>query len=273
MARERFYSSFWLIPPLALTGLLASCFGGIGDGEAQGFEKGADASGIWLGTIDVDGEAQNIGAVLINAPDGTMYMDTTVGMLVGEAATRGNAFTADADGYSYQVDFPEGSEFSLNAVVNEQASILGSFAGSARSGIYQFEYNSRLSTQAAAVQLIAGTYYGSIGRIRDNTASITVTIGQFGELNIDTGGSCTLTGTVEVLDSPRNLYKWSGTMSGCPINGNAGGIGFGQDGPEGRGFHFVGTVNDGAGGGGISFAGFNGPGPSAIGFGALQQVP
>jgi hypothetical protein len=195
-----------------------------------------------------------------------MYMDTTVGMLVGEAATRGNAFTADADGYSYQVDFPEGSEFSLNAVVNERASIMGSFAGSARSGIYQFEYNSRMSTQAAAVQLIAGTYYGSTGRIRDNTASITVTIGQFGDLRIDTGGSCTLTGTVEVLDSPRNLYQWSGTMAGCPINGNAGGIGFGQDGPEGRGFHFVGTVNDGGNGGGISFSGFNGPGPAAFSF-------
>ena len=273
MARSKFDISLRLIAPLALGGLLASCFGGIGDGETRGFEHGADASGIWFGEIDVDGEAQNIGAVLINAPDGTMYMDTTVGMLVGEAATRGNAFTADADGYSYQIDFPEGSEFALNAVVNSQASIMGSFAGSARSGIYQFEYNSRLSTQAAALQLIAGTYNNAVGRIRDNTASINVTIGQFGELTIDTGGSCTLNGTITVLDSPRNLYQWSGTMAGCPINGNAGGIGFGQDGPEGRGFHFVGTVDDGASGGGVSFAGFNGPGPSAIGFGAIQQNP
>lgn len=267
MATQSWSRNLRFAPSLACSVLLASCFGSIGDGERNGFEHGVDASGIWFGTIDVDGEAQNIGAVLIAAPDGTMYLDSTVGMLVGEAGTHGNAFIADADGYSYQLDFPDGSEFSLNAVVNERASILGSFAGSARSGIFQFEYNSRLSTQAAAVQLIAGTYYGSTGRIRDNTASITVTIGQFGELAIDTGGSCTLLGTVAVLDSPRNLYRWEGVMSGCPINGNAAGIGIGQDGPEGRGFHFVGTIDDGANGGGVSFAGFNGPGPAALGLG------
>lgn len=273
MATHSPAGSLRLIPVLALSILLASCFGSIGDGERNGFENGADASGIWYGTIDVDGEAQNIQAVLITAPDGTLYLDSTVGMLVGEAGTHGNAFIAQTDGYSYQLDFPDGSEFSLNAVVNERGSILGNFAGSARSGIFQFEYNARLSTQAAALQLIAGTYPGSVGRIKDNTASITVTIGQFGDLAIDTGGSCTLIGTVAVLDSPRNLYQWTGTMSGCPLNGSGGGIGIGQDGPEGRGFHFVGTIDDGAGGGGVSFSGFSGPGPAALGLGSLQQAP
>jgi hypothetical protein len=257
--------------PLSLSALfllLAACFGGIGDGEVEGFKRGADASGIWFGKIDVDGEAQNIGAVLIARPDGTMYMDTDVGMLVGEAGTRGNAFTADTDGYSYQEDFPDGSEFSLNAVVNSQQSIVGSFSGSARSGIFEFDYDPQLSTHPAAVQTIAGTY-SAVGRIRNAAGGLTLTIGSYGELSGDTGTGCTVTGTVSVLDSPRNLYEWHATLAGCPINGEANGIGIGQDGPEGRGFRFIGTVNGSA----IAISGFNGPGPTMLGFGSVPRTP
>lgn len=251
---------------LACAGLLASCFGGIGDGEVEAYKRGVNASGIWFGTVDVDNEAQNIGAILIAAPDGTLYMDTDVGALMGEAGTRGNAFIADTIGYSYQLDFPDGANFSLNAVVNEQSSMNGAFSGSARSGIFQFRYDPELSTQAAAVQTIAGTYDSQV-RIRNSTGRITVTIGPYGEFTGGDTSGCMFTGTVEVLDSPHNLYQWQATPTGCAVGGTASGIGIGQDGASGRGFLFVGSVD----GGGIDLMGFNGPGPSLLAPGSFRQ--
>ncbi len=226
-------------PQLALAGLLAACGGGGGSG---GFDDGADVSGIWFGSVDVDGGAQDVGAVLIVRSNGTIYLDTQLALLIGDAETQDNAFSAEADGYSYQDDFADGSDFSLSGTVTAGTVLAGAVSGAGISGTYTFTYDAELSTLAAALPDIAGTYESELS-LGDSSTAIDVTIEADGDLTASGGGGCMLDGSVKVLASADNLYEWQADVTGCAVNGSAKGIGFRQD---GGGFYFVGKLAGGA---------------------------
>ena len=200
-----------LLPLLLLAGVAAGCGGG--DDDDGGFGGGADASGIWIGTVDVDGGPQNVTAMLIVRPNGALYMDTEIGLLVGSGQTSGNAFSGSTDGYSYNLGFPDGADFSLNGTVAAGDSLTGAFSGAGQSGTFEFDFNTALSALPAALPTVAGTYDAELA-IRDDVTPVTVTIESDGDLT-GSGGGCTLTGKVEVLDSTRNIYSWNATLAGC----------------------------------------------------------
>jgi hypothetical protein len=244
MASERWNRNLRLLPLLVLAGVAGGCGGG-DDDEEGGFGGGADASGIWFGTVDVDAGPQNVAAVLIVRSNGTVYMDTGIGLLVGSGQTSGNAFTAGTDGYSYAQAFPDGADFSLNGTVAAQDSLTGAFSGAGQSGTFEFDFNTTLSVLAAALPTIAGTYSADLA-IRDDVTPVSVTIEPDGDLSGSDGAGCTLTGQVSVLESTRNIYSWNATLAGCEANGPASGIGIAPQAGTGAGFHFAGTVNGGA---------------------------
>jgi hypothetical protein len=243
MASERFKTHLRLLPLLLLAGVAGGCGGG-GDDEDAGFGGGADASGIWLGNVDVDSGPQNVPAMLIVRSNGTVYMDTDIGLLVGTAQTSGNAFSAGTDGYSYNGGFPDGADFSLNGTVAAGNSLTGAFSGSGQSGTFEFSFNTALSALTAALPTVAGTYTAEL-TIRDDVRPVSVTIASNGDLT-GSGGGCTLTGKVSVLDSARNVYSWNATLAGCDANGSASGIGIAPQAGAGAGFHLAGTIGGGA---------------------------
>jgi hypothetical protein len=243
MMRKPFHRNLALLPLLVLAGVAGGCGGG-DDDEDGGFGGGADASGIWSGTIDVDGGPQNVAAMLIVRSNGTVYMDTDIGLLVGSGQTSGNAFTAGTDGYSYNLGFPDGADFSLTGTVAAGDSLTGAFSGAGQSGTFEFDFNTALSALTAALPTVAGTYAAELS-IRDDVTPVSVTVEPDGDL-IGSGGGCTLTGKVSVLDSARNIYSWNATLAGCEANGSASGIGIAPQAGTGAGFHLAGTVNGGA---------------------------
>ncbi len=243
---------------VAAAGTLASCGGGGGGGDA--FADGADASGIWFGTIHVDFTSGDVPAVLIARTNGDFYLDSNISLLIGDASTTNNALSATADGYSYNDYFQGGLEFTLSGTVNEGDAVNGAFSSSAQSGTMTFDYESTLSTMPASLNAIAGTYQGSIW-ILSGAVSATIPIEANGDFTFTASG-CTVKGSLKVLDAAHNLYEWSAKLSGdCPTNGSAKGIAFGF-GPEG--VYFVGKVGRSA----VYFGGFidgdsMGAGPAA----------
>jgi hypothetical protein len=245
MTSKRYNRNLRLLPVLVLAGVAGGCGGGGDDDEGGGgFGGGADASGIWLGNIDVDGGPQNVNAVLIVRSNGTVYMDTDIGLLVGTGQTSGNAFTAGTDGYSYNLGFPDGADFSLTGTVATGDSLTGAFSGAGQSGTFDFDFNTALSALPAALPTVAGTYSAELA-IRDDVTPVSVTIESDGDMT-GSGGGCSLTGKVNVLDSTRNVYSWNATLTGCEANGSASGIGIAPAAGTGAGFHLAGTVNGGA---------------------------
>jgi len=240
---NRYNMSLRLLPLLVLAGVAAGCGGG-DDDEDGGFGGGADASGIWSGTVDIDGGPQNINAVLIVRSNGSVYMDTEIGLLVGNGQTSGNAFSASTDGYSYNLGFPDGADFSLNGTVAEGDSLTGAFSGAGQSGTFEFDFNTALSALPAALPTVAGTYSAELS-IRDDVTPVSVTIEADGDMT-GSGGGCTFTGKVNVLESTGNIYSWNATLTGCEANGSASGIGIAPEAGTGVGFHLAGTVDGGA---------------------------
>lgn len=242
MTKELFKTNLRLLPVLVLAGVLGGCGG---DDDDDGFESGANAAGIWRGSLDVDSGPQGVNAILIVRANGTIYMDTDIGLLVGSVSTSGNALTGAADGYSYDQAFPDGADFSLNGNVAEGDAITGAFSGSGESGTFELDYDPVLSALPAALPSLAGTYDAEL-TIRDDTTTVTVTIEADGDLTGTDGAGCTFTGEVDVLESTRNIYSWTATLTGCAESGSASGIGIAPQGGTGAGFHLVGRVDGGA---------------------------
>lgn len=251
MARVLCNRNLRLLPLLLLVGVFGACGGdddddnGGGGGGGGGGGSGADVSGIWLGSLDVDSGPQNVDALLIVRSNGTIYMDTDIGILVGTGQTTGNAFSATTDGYSYQEAFPDGADFTLTGNITGGTSLSGAFSGAGESGTFDFDFEATLSALPAALTAVAGTYDADLA-IRDTTTPVSVTIEADGDLTGTDGVACTLTGKVAVLESSLNIYSWNATLTGCEANGAATGIGIAREAGTSAGFHLVGKVDNGA---------------------------
>lgn len=245
MDTHSLHGNFRLSAVLALAGLLAACGGSSGSDDAF---DGEDITGIWVGTVDVDEGAQDVGALMIVRANGKIYADSGLVMLIGEAATDSTAFSGTADGYSWVGHPPNGTDFSMTGTVTAGTVITGAFSEPAASGTFSFTYNPALSELPASLASIGGTYASELW-IGKAASSISVTIDANGGFT-GSGGGCTLDGDVEVLDSARNIYRWEANLAGCAVNGSGSGIGISE---AAGGFYFLGTVEGHA----IYFASFD----------------
>jgi hypothetical protein len=242
---------------LVVTGVLTACGGGGGEEEPEGY-AGADASGIWFGTWDIDSGPQDEPVLLIARGNTEIYLDGDMQLLVGEAQTNNSAFSATAMGYAYSHAFAPGTVFSLSGTVNAGVTLSGAHSRASESGTFSLGYDPVLSDMNASMSIIDGVYPLSMW-IRDGSYNGNISIAQNGTMTGSDGG-CTLNGNVSVLDSSSNIYRWTAVVNGCVVNGSASGIGFSVDDPDISGFYFVGTVNGNA----MYLAGFNDTGVTAM---------
>ncbi len=233
---------------MALAGLFAACGGGGGGG---GFENGEDASGIWLGTMDIDGGANNpYQTALIVQSNGKFILNNSIQLFIGDASTELTAFTGDGKGYPYAASFVQDQPVEMLATVHAGATLVGSYLGQGHSGTYNLTYDAGASARNASLANLVGTWGGSL-LLRGTGIVIPLTFaadGTFTGTSVEIEG-CSLTGKVSVPNPDENIYKWSVKTKDCvysgdvPVDVPANGFGyFYQNGGEDR-FYFAGLSN------------------------------
>lgn len=230
--------------------VLAACGGGV----AVGFHGGVDGSGIWVGTLRVDFTDSDEPSVLIVRQNGEFYLDSNLFLQKGGARTGGAAFSGEADGHAYASGQEDGTGFSLGGNVVARSTLRGAFSSARRSGTFRYAWNATLSNLPASLPAIAGIHNGQVW-VRDTAANGTVSILASGDFTATSSAGCTLLGRVSVLDAEHNLYRWSGKLAECAVNGPASGVGFALG--NGNGVYFVGK----AAGNAVFFGGSPAPGP------------
>jgi hypothetical protein len=214
----------------AFAGLFTACGGGGGGGG--GFENGEDASGIWTGFMNIDGNDSSttnpnpLATTLIVQSNGEFILTNPVLLFAGTASTELTALTANGKGYPVGgAFFLQDGNVELTATVAEGATFTGSYLGSGYSGEYTLDYNAATARPASLAEL-AGTYSVSLLILSVPMAG-TLTFLANGDITGSAGG-CTVNGEVSVAEATRNIYNWSISTSGCPQTGlNTSSSGFG----------------------------------------------
>jgi hypothetical protein len=206
---------------LAIAGVLASCEGG----AAIGFHGGLDGSGIWVGSMRVDFTDSDEPSVLIVRQNGEFYLDSNLFLQKGGARTGGAAFSGEAEGHAYASGQEDGTDFSLGGNIVARSSLRGAFSSARRSGTFRYAYNAALSNLPASLPAIAGIHNVQMW-VRDTAANGTVGILANGDFTATSTAGCAISGRIAVLDAEHNLYRWSGKLADCTVNGQASGVGF-----------------------------------------------
>lgn len=191
--------------------LLASCGGGEGDDDGGGGSFEFD--GYFTGTLTPDGSGP-ISSFLYVAQNGKFYVSALPkAQFAGQGNVNGTSYSASGMGMSagFANGSPSASFSFTGSITGQGASITGAYSGGGESGTYSFQWNSAVSSRAASLGAIAGTYrYPPTG-----TQVYTFTITSAGAYTFSANSGCTMNGTVQVLDSQWNYYGWQATASGC----------------------------------------------------------
>lgn len=253
---------FQNLSAIAMVGLLAAC-GGSSDGY-----HGADASGIWFGYWATDGSIDPVPFVVIARSDTSIYIDSEYQLLIGTGQTSGTAFSATAMGYQYGNDYADGTSFSMTGEVAVGSSLHGAHSRTGVSGTFGADYDPVLSKLVAAPEAIASTYNDVGFWVREGSFDGSMIIHADGSFT-GSGGGCLLEGDISVLDRSGNIYEWTAMASGCTVNGEASGVGFGISDGGTSGFYLVGRV----GGSAIAVIGTEGLPATAMQFREADASP
>lgn len=193
--------------------LLAASCGGEEDGD-DGDDGDFEFDGYFTGTLTPDGSAA-IASFLYVAQNGKFYVSALPkAQFAGQGSVAGTSYTATGMGMS--AGFANGSasaSFSFTGTISGQgASLSGAYSGGGESGTYSFQWSQAVSSRAASLGAIAGTY-----RYPPTGAQIyTFTISSSGDYTFSANNGCTMTGKVRVLDADWNYYGWEASSSACP---------------------------------------------------------
>ena len=208
--RTTTYRHLAALPILALA---ASCGGGEEEGDEDAEDGDIEFDGYFTGTLKPDGSAA-IPSFLYVAQNGKFYINALPkAQFAGQGDVAGTSYTATGTGMS--AGFANGNasaSFSFTGTVSGQgASLAGAYSGGGESGTYNFQWSQSVSSRAASLGAIAGTYrYPSTG-----TQIYTFTINSSGDYTFTANSGCTMAGRVRVLDADWNYYSWEATASAC----------------------------------------------------------
>jgi hypothetical protein len=196
--------------------MLLPCLAACGGGEEDdgGGSAGFEFDGYFTGTLTPDGSAA-INSFLYVAQNGRFYISALPkAQFAGQGTINNTSYTASGMGMS--AGFANGSasaSFSFTGTIAGQgASLAGAYSGGNESGTYSFQWNQAVSSRAASLGAVAGTYrFPATG-----TQLFTLTINSTGDYTFSASNGCTMTGRVRVLDSQWNYYSWEATASACP---------------------------------------------------------
>lgn len=210
------------LPCALLFGLLAACGG---DEEPGAFDEGVDMSGLYFGNL-VGDDAGATSARLIVEEDGNFYLFTLLDLYIGHLRTDGTSFTANATGYSFDLSFPDGSEFDFQGIAEEEGSVEGAYTGNGASGTLSLEYGVGVSNLPASLAVLQGAHDSST-TVRDADAVTgSLSVQSDGDFIATYAGGCAIDGAITVREADGNIYGWSAQLSGCASNGAAEGIGY-----------------------------------------------
>lgn len=201
---------------------------GTGSGSSTNPGSGvASAAGIWSGSLaPEDPEKPSMTGWLVIGSDGSFNLDTDAALYTGAPTLRDNSVSVSAAAHPYGTDEPGTVTFSANVT---DGTMTGTWSGNGAAGAMQFTRQQGISQQQASLATIASDYSGELW-IRDARLPVRVNIASDGALHASTDAGCAVEGRVGVADAARNGYSWSGSVTGCSINGEARGFGFVIDG-------------------------------------------
>jgi hypothetical protein len=217
-----------------LTTTLAACHSGGGDdddeddsgdnGGGGGLADDADASGLWLGTVNRMGGTQDPFAV-IASPNGdfvgVVISATGTGrLLIGAGSVVGTTLNASGTifpgaGGSMPNGQPVANATIPSAVVAEHVSIRGSYTGGGEVGIFTLNYDGAKTARGAALATLAGTYTTYPAATTAGAPNWTITIQSGGVATFATSTGCNGTGAFAVIDAATNVYSWTLDVGAC----------------------------------------------------------
>jgi hypothetical protein len=206
-----------------LLSVLAACGGG--EEEPDPGEEDADATGIYQGTMMLEGTNRNFVAAV--AADGVFVagIGPATGMtnsrtMIGMGAVNGATF--DAVGTAYAPAISPFANTTTRAALSiddgtviEQVQLGGTYAAGGESGTFTLNYRTEMSLRGAQLSRIAGTYtLYPAPPSQDQNASMN--IDATGVMGFQAGSGCAGTGNVTIPDPAVNVYRFTLTLSGCP---------------------------------------------------------
>jgi hypothetical protein len=207
------------MPAMVLFTVLLTACGGAEDGDED-----IEFDGYFTGTLTPDGAAAIPGFLYV-AQDGDFYIGASPkAIFAGSGDVNGTAYTATGVGRTGSA-FANGSTsatFSFTGNVSAGGGTLtGAYSGGNESGTYTFQWDNAVSSRAASLAAIAGTYhFPATGPEIYNV--IISPAGDYSSFYANTG--CVLTGQIRVLDANWNHYSWQAAPEGMSCPGNPGAI-------------------------------------------------
>lgn len=220
-------SSTRIIRKAALTALLAASLASCG-GDSGAFDDGVNMTGHYNGNFTLSGQPEEEARLLVDS-DGRFVLFSLPYLYFGEVRTHGNTFTAEADTYSFDSGFANGSDSTMSGAVGSNQGISGTFSGGGLGGVFGFNYSGFLSTLPTSMDIFTGSHpsFTTVG----DTGSVsgTITLLANGNFSATYGNGCTMEGQVAVREVDGNLYSFSAELTSCPTNGTVRGMGYRND--------------------------------------------
>lgn len=203
---------------ILLLSALAACGGGGGGSDPvpsgeTGNNSDANANGIWLGTLTVNGSDSDLAGLFYK---GELFFGSTFGfgeLYEGSYSVSGNQITGDLNVY----DENYGSRINtatFSGNVSEKSKITADYSSAASSGSFSLDYDA-LYGRNSSLNVITGIFSFSDG----TGYTLTITIQNDGTFDGSDTNSCAYAGTVGIVDPAINVYDVELTitdMMNCP---------------------------------------------------------